>query len=95
MSAEFIRAIRDAFIPIDEDIIADGQLHRAHVDGDKPGSKNAWYVLHDGNHPAGAFGCNKRGISGKWRANQKREPLTQSDYTRIEAQRRACALAGC
>ena len=89
MSAEFIRAIRDAFIPIDEDIIADGQLHRAHVDGDKPGSKNAWYVLHDGNHPAGAFGCNKRGISGKWRTNQKRARLTECDRERIEADRKA------
>ena len=93
MSAEFIRAIRDAGIPIDEDIIADGRLHRLHVEGDKPGSKNAWYVLHDGSYPAGAFGCNKRGISGKWRANQKREPLTRRDRERMVADCRARAQA--
>ena len=89
MSADFIRAIRDAGIPVDDEIIADGKLHRAHVDGDKAGSRNAWYVLHDGDFPAGAFGCNKRGISGKWRADGKRQPLTQSDRERIEADRKA------
>ena len=85
----FIRAIRDCGIAIDSEIIADGQLHRAHVDGDKPGSVNAWYVLHDGDFAAGAFGCNKRGIAGKWRANGKRQPLTQCDRERIEGDRRA------
>ena len=93
MMADFIRAMHDAGVPVDADIIADGQLHRAHVEGDKVGSRNAWYVLHDGNHPAGAFGCNRRGISSKWRADQRREPLTQSDRAQIEASRIARAEA--
>ena len=91
--ALFIRAIRDTGIPINDSIITDGQLHRVHVDGDKPGSKNAWYVLHDGDFPAGAFGCNKRGISGKWRGDGKRPSLTECDYTRIEADRKSRAEA--
>ena len=93
MSAEFIRAVRDAGISIDADIIVDGKLHRAHVDGDKAGTRNAWYVLYDGDFPAGAFGCNKRGISGKWQSGAKRQPLTQYDHDRIAADRKAHAEA--
>jgi len=87
--ALFTRAIRDAGIPIDADIIGDGKLHRAYVEGDKAGTRNGWYVLHDGDFPAGAFGCNKRGIAGKWRADGKRQPLTQYDRQRIEVARKA------
>ena len=90
MSAEFIRAIRDSGIPIDGDIVADGKLHRVHVEGDPAGARNCWYVCFGS---AGAFGCHKRAISGKWRANQKRQPLTQYDFTRIEAERRTRAEA--
>lgn len=93
MSAAFLRTIRDSGIPIDDGVIADGRLHRVHVDGDKAGTRNAWYVLHDGDFPAGAFGCNKRGISGKWRAHEQRQELTYEDRVRIEADRTARALA--
>ncbi len=93
MSADFIRAIHEAGIPINDEIITDGKLHRAHVDGDKAGTRNAWYVLHDGNYPAGAFGCNKRGISGKWRADQKSASFTQADRDRFEQERHARAEA--
>ena len=93
MIAEFIRAIHDGGIPIEGEIIGDGRLHRAHVAGDKAGSKNAWYVLHGGDHPAGAFGCNKRGISGKWRPSGKTQPLTHHDRARIDADGKARAEA--
>ena len=89
----FRNAMHDAGIPTDAEIVGDGKLHRVNVEGDKSGTKNAWYVLHDGVCPAGAFGCNKRGISGKWRANQKREPLTEHDRTQIEAACKARAIA--
>ena len=93
MSVEnsFRAAMREAGIATDAEIIADGKLHRTHVECDKSNSKNAWYVLHDGNHPAGAFGCNKRGISGKWRPNNH-VPNTRFnpvDRAQIEAQRNA------
>ena len=87
MSTEFARAVRDSGIKISEDsIINDGKLHRAHVEGDKVGSRNAWYVCFGS---AGVFGCNKRGIAGKWRDTAKRQPLTQYDRERIQADRRA------
>lgn len=47
-------------------IIVDGQLHRFHIKGDKPTSKNGWYVLYTDNIPSGAFGNWKSGIKQNW-----------------------------
>lgn len=74
---------------IDADITADGKLHRVHVEGDKTGTRNGWYVLHSGDFPAGAFGCNRRGISGKWRSQQKHQHLNRYDREQIDEQLRA------
>ena len=97
MSVEnsFRAAMREAGIATDAPIVADGELHRVHVEGDRAGSKNAWFVLHGGTHPAGAFGCNKRGISGKWRADNRAPgaPLNPIDRALIEAQRKARVIA--
>jgi putative DNA primase/helicase len=49
-----------------DSIVADGALHRFHVNGDHSGSLNGWYILHEDDPPAGAFGCWKRGISETW-----------------------------
>jgi putative DNA primase/helicase len=57
---EFLAAMRAEDIPVDEPIIADGKLHRYHVEGDRGRDRNAWAVLHIDAHPAGEFGCNKR-----------------------------------
>ena len=46
--------------------IDDGTLHRYHVDGDKSGNYNGWYVLHGGRYPAGAFGSWRTGESITW-----------------------------
>ena len=45
------------------DLVPDGKLRRYRVEGDKAGSANGWYVLHE--HPvmAGAFGSWKTGVS--------------------------------
>lgn len=61
---KIIEQFRDAMfqqgIAVSDDIIADGAFHRVHVDGDKPRSRNGWYILHlDGAKPAGAFGSNR------------------------------------
>ena len=37
------------------EIVSDGKVHRYHDNGDKKGTKNAWYVFFDGELPAGAF----------------------------------------
>ena len=47
-------------------IVADGNLHRFHVDGDKPRSKNGWYVLHPDSPAAGAYGSWKHDITATW-----------------------------
>ena len=48
------------------EIIADGLLHRFRAPDDKPGSKNAWYVLHLDRPAAGAFGSWRTGDSATW-----------------------------
>lgn len=95
LESSFRAAMREAGVATEAQIIADGELHRIHVEGDRPGTRNGWFVLHDGNHPAGAYGCNKRGISGKWRANNTvpNTGLNPVDRAQIEAQRQARATA--
>ncbi|MDO3620223.1 phage/plasmid primase, P4 family [Ralstonia pseudosolanacearum] len=62
--ADVVGQFRDAMaeqgIVIIGEIVADGRLHRYHVDGDKRGQRNAWAILHIDDKPAGAFGCNRR-----------------------------------
>lgn len=90
---DFRRAMAERGIPVSEDLIADGKLHRYHVKGDKKGSRNAWAVLHlDGERPAGAFGCNRRWSGEKFTWSSKSStPLTpevrQAFRERMEAQR--------
>lgn len=57
---QFRLAMRDSGLVFDGEIHADGKLHRFKACGDKRAS--SWYVLHDGGHPVGVFGCHKRGI---------------------------------
>ncbi len=83
--------MRAAGIPTEAPIVADGELHRVHVEGDRAASKNAWYVLHPGTYPAGAFGSNKTGISGKWRAGLT-ATLNPQQRAEIEARRNARAI---
>ena len=53
--------------------IADGELHRFHVEGDKSGSTSGWYVLYGDGIPAGRYGCWKRDIKEKWCAKASTE----------------------
>lgn len=80
--AQFRDAMHAAGIPINGgDIVADGKIHRVHVEGDAKGSKNAWLILFADEHPAGAFGCNKRlGPDGriKWSLKESR-PFTKEE----------------
>lgn len=72
-----IEQFRDAMfeqgIEVRDEIVADGSLHRYHVEGDRRGSKNAWAILHLDERPAGMFGCNKRHGDHKfqWQSSQK------------------------
>lgn len=47
-------------------LIFDGQIHRYEVTGDKPRSRNGWYVLHNDGIPSGSFGNWKTGVFSNW-----------------------------
>ena len=74
----FRAAMAEAGIVCEGPIHADGQIHRFHVQGDRAGTLNGWYVLHDDGVPAGAFGSWK-GITGTWRASTR---MSTSDANR-------------
>ena len=90
MVEEFKNAIASSGISPPANIIADGKLHRFHVEGDKPRSENGWYILHE-DPPAGAFGCWKRGISETWSCREHKT-FTPEEKARhnanMEAQKR-------
>ena len=64
------QAVREAMagvgIVTDDSMVVDGQLHRVHVEGDRPGTRNAWYVIYGGRFAAGAYGCWKRDVQERW-----------------------------
>ncbi|MCX7827386.1 MAG: hypothetical protein N2689_17790, partial [Verrucomicrobiae bacterium] len=67
-----IEAFRDAMRRAGLDhggvVIADGKLHRFRAGDDH--RANSWYVLHADEPAAGAFGCWKRDIKGKWHGRE-------------------------
>jgi putative DNA primase/helicase len=70
---QFREAMAAAGLRTGDDIVDDGQIHRFHVDGDKPRSKNGWYVLHGDGIPAGQFGSWKHDVSTTWCAKSDKE----------------------
>lgn len=92
---EFRAAMRAQDIDVREAIIPDGVFHRVHAEGDRAQSKNAWYILHLDDHPAGGFGCWKRhgklkfswtakDSTVQWTPEQKREFRERMDRQRAE-----------
>ena len=95
---QFRTAMLDAGLAPPEAIEADGQLHRYHVEGDKAGSKNAYYVLHLDGRAAGVFGSWKSGLRSTWAADGKRmseaereafSKLIEAARLKAQAERRA------
>lgn len=89
--SSFITALNQASLCTKDKIIADGKLHRFHVEGDKKGSKNGWYIVFIDGIPAGCFGSWKTGKTIKWCLKPDRE-LTPAQRKRnrirmIEAQK--------
>lgn len=76
----FKQAMRSAGIEPPPEIIADGKLHRFTVADDKPRSENGWYIFHNGDLPAGAFGCWKRQVNETWNGREYRS-LTADEKT--------------
>lgn len=69
---QFRTAMLDAGLTPPDVIEADGQLHRFHVNGDKSGTRNAYYVLHLDGRAAGMFGNWKTGLRSTWASDGKR-----------------------
>ncbi len=92
MIGHFKTAMEQAGLATKEAITPDGRLHRFTVEGDKPLSKNGWYVLFGDGVPAGSFGSWKTGDHGTWCAKAARD-LTpaerEENRRRMEAARQA------
>jgi len=84
---QFTAAAKAAGINITGAIIADGALHRCHLDGQKAGSKNGAYILHLDGLPAGWALDYKTGHSFTWRADGQRARLSDADRAAIAAER--------
>ncbi len=50
-----------------DDLIVDGEIHRFMVDGEKPGTRNGWYSIHDYPVPVANFGSWRTGERHTWR----------------------------
>ena len=70
-------------------LIADGKLHREHVEGDKTGTKNAAYILHADDRPAGWLQHFNSGVTSRWTLSGQREPMSATMRQQIEADRQA------
>lgn len=89
IESQFRQAMQAAGVNYSGEIVADGKLHRFHIEGRKQSSKDGAYILHADGIPAGWFGDYKSGISQNWRADIGRE-LTREEN---EANRRRAAEA--
>lgn len=81
--SDFSSAMTEAGLP-PPDINPDGVLHRFPVPGDRPGTRNGYYVLHLDGVAAGAYGSWKTGLYATWSARSDRR-LTLAERVRIQA----------
>lgn len=61
-----------------KDVIADGNFHRVNADGDKTNVRDAWYIVHMDDHPAGMFGHNALFPGEKFKFRFKGEVAAQT-----------------
>lgn len=66
----FRQAMEQEGIVTQSVIVADGRIHRFHVEEDKPGTRNGWYTLHADRVAAGAFGSWRLGVRKAWRSDR-------------------------
>lgn len=67
---DFMRTV--ALLPVKDQPLADGLIHRYRIDGDKAGSRNGWYALHLDPIPHGAVGSWRTGETHAWRAESEK-----------------------
>lgn len=95
IEAAFLDAMcRAGIAPADRGaIVADGKLHRFHVEGDKPRTRNGWLVLYADGLPAGEFGTWKDGgASHTWHAAGGRD-LSPAEQVELRARLKAASDA--
>ncbi|SET69885.1 putative DNA primase/helicase, partial [Nitrosomonas marina] len=81
--AEFAAVLRDNGCIVDGNHpVMDGLSHRIKVEGDKPGEKSGFYVVHMDGHPAGYFNNHRTKAEIRWKAK---------GYSLTEAQKGAFA----
>jgi putative DNA primase/helicase len=88
LEQSFLEAARSDGIHLTGAIIADGVLHRCHLDGQKAGSKNGAYILYPDGHAAGWALDYVTGHSFTWRVDGQRARLSPADRAAIEAERK-------
>lgn len=66
----FADELQEAFGPLGWIPTPDGEIHRFYVPGDKPGTKNGWYIFFLDGIAAGVYGNWKDGETRKWCARQ-------------------------
>lgn len=76
----FKAAMAEHGIITDTPIIADGQLHRFHINDHKTGSLNGAYVLHLDGKPAGYFEDFTAGIKINWKLEGHEQQPIDPDY---------------
>ena len=83
LTQQFRQAMQEAGIAYSGAILADGKLHRFHIEGHKKGSLNGAYKLHIDNYPAGYFQDFKSGFSQKWRCSGN-SPIPRDSAEKIK-----------
>lgn len=80
----FKEMVLSSGIALGDEIVADGKLHRIHIDGHRSGSKNGAYCLYPDGVPAGWAMDFKTGLRFKWRADDRKMRLSKADIQAIE-----------
>lgn len=91
---QFRKAMQAGGVETSDDIEpTGGELKRVHISGDKPKTRNGWYVLFVDGVPSGAFGCFKRGIKSSWCIGTGGKPATPEEMRESQARLEAAQKA--
>ena len=83
--SEFAALLRDNGCIVDGNHpVMDGLSHRIKLEGDRPGEKSGFYVVHMDGHPAGYFNNHRTKVEIRWKA--KGYSLTEAQKAAFAAQ---------